>query len=294
MRRFRGRRPAHVWLARSPDSWGSLQEEANSRVYASPRLVRAYVGLDLRPPETAFLRAYPGAVAGRSLDLGCGTGRLTAPLVRHGREVVGIDISPAMIEHCRQALPGVEFRLGDFRDLSAFEDASFDLVVAGFNLFDAVSHEDRIATLEAVRRILRPDGILFFSSHNRHCGTAVGEALSGPRLRASRHPARQARAAAAYLRARANRHRLGQFQTLDPDRAVLNDPAHGWGLLHYYIGRDAQRRQLADAGFELLEVIGMDGRTLPPGADDSGFSELHYVAAPRAGCHRRRRGDDQA
>jgi SAM-dependent methyltransferase len=260
-----------------------LQEEANSRVYASPRLVRTYVGLDLRPPETAFFRAYRDAVRGRNLDLGCGTGRLTAPLARYGESAVGVDISPAMIEHCREVLPGVDCRVGDFRDLSAFEDGEFGLVVAGFNLFDAVSHEDRIAALQSIRRILRPDGILFFSSHNRHCRAAVDEALSGPRLRVSRHPTRQARAAAAYVRARANRHRLGRFQTLEADQAMLNDPAHGWGLLHYYISRDAQRRQLADTGFELLEAIGMDGRTLQPADDDSAFSELHYVATPSAG-----------
>jgi SAM-dependent methyltransferase len=273
---------ADVWVLAGPDSWRPLQDEANSRVYVSPRLVRAYVGLDLRPPETAFLRAYRNVAAGRSLDLGCGTGRLTVPLSRHG-QVVGVDISPAMIEYCRHAVPGVEFRVGDFRDLSMFEDGGFDLVVAGFNLLDAVSHEDRIATLRQVHRILRPDGILFFSSHNRSCAAAVDEALAGPRLRVSRHPARQARAAAAYLRGRANRRRLGRFQTLEVERAVLNDPAHGWALLHCYICQDAQRRQLADTGFELLEVIGMDGRTLQPGDDDSAFSELHYVAAPRAG-----------
>jgi SAM-dependent methyltransferase len=252
-------------------------------VYASPRLVRTYAALELRAPETWFFRAHPEATSGCSLDLGCGTGRLTVPLSQYGRAVIGIDISPAMIDHCRRAVPGVDFRVGDFRDLGDLADSSFDLVVAGFNLLDAVSHEDRIRTLEEVHRILVDDGILFFSSHNRHCPTAVAEALSGPHLHVSHHPARQARAAAAYLRGRANRHRLGRFQTLEPDQAVLNDPAHGWGLLHCYIGRDAQRTQLEQAGFELLEVVDMDGRTLLPGDDDSSFSELHYVAAARSG-----------
>jgi len=58
---------------------------------------------------------------------------------------------------------------------------------------------------------------------------------------------------------------------------VLNDEAHEYGLLHYYIGRDAQERQLRAAGLELIECLDPDGGPVPGGRDGAG-PWLHYVA----------------
>src|SRR3954447_10467856 len=55
------------------------------------------------------------------LDAGCGTGRVTAELVKRvprGRGVA-VDVSPAMVERARTALgPGVEVRHADLRELA--------------------------------------------------------------------------------------------------------------------------------------------------------------------------------
>ena len=47
-----------------------------------------------------------------------------------------------------------------------FKDNSFDFVLFSFNGIDSFSHKDRIAALREVRRVLRNDGIFYFSSHN--------------------------------------------------------------------------------------------------------------------------------
>jgi SAM-dependent methyltransferase len=39
---------------------------------------------------------------GRAIDFGCGVGRLTMPLARAFREVIGVDVSPAMLEEARR------------------------------------------------------------------------------------------------------------------------------------------------------------------------------------------------
>jgi trans-aconitate methyltransferase len=60
------------------------------------------------------------------LDVGCGTGHLTAQIAQRGAAVVGIDSSAAMVERARAAYPQLDFRLADATDLR-FERA-FDAV----------------------------------------------------------------------------------------------------------------------------------------------------------------------
>jgi trans-aconitate methyltransferase len=62
----------------------------------------------------------------RILDLGCGTGHLTARIAESGAEVLGIDASATMIEQARRAYPCLTFRLADARTFVA--DRPFDAV----------------------------------------------------------------------------------------------------------------------------------------------------------------------
>ena len=64
------------------------------------------------------------------------------------------------------------------------------------------------------------------------------------------------------------------------DHAIVNDEAHDYSLLHYYISRSDQERQLDQLGYELLDVLEFDGDPVGPGADGLGPS-LYYVAQAR-------------
>ncbi len=264
------------WVSKRPDA---VQELATRKVYSSPRLVSTYAQGDLRPVESAFLERFRDTLDGaRILELGCGGGRITRRLLELSPNVVGIDVSPAMVDYCQRTFETGSFAVFDLRDLSAYDGETFDVVIAGANVLDAVTHEDRIETFASIRALLKESGVFYFSSHNRNSVDARDYVAHGPRMRRSANPYRQARAAAAFLVSKANHHRLAQHQQYQTEYAILNDPAHYWGLLHYYIDRDAQRRQLAEAGFDLLEVLGLDGSLLGPEADDATSTELHYVA----------------
>jgi trans-aconitate methyltransferase len=49
----------------------------------------------------------------RILDVGCGTGQLTAQIAECGAEVIGLDRSPEMLEQARRNFPGLRFELAD-------------------------------------------------------------------------------------------------------------------------------------------------------------------------------------
>jgi len=97
-----------------------------------------------------LLAVQPGE---RVLDLGCGTGHLTARMAATGAEVLGIDNSAVMIEQARQTYPHLRFEIADARDFSF--DRPFDAVLS-----NAVLHwiTEPARVLACVRRILRPGG----------------------------------------------------------------------------------------------------------------------------------------
>jgi len=89
----------------------------------------------------------------RILDLGCGTGDLTAEIHRSGAEVIGVDRSEAMIREARRKFPSIEFVCAD---AVTFESGrSFHAVFS-----NAVLHwiRDAEALLRNVYRLLLPGG----------------------------------------------------------------------------------------------------------------------------------------
>ena len=96
----------------------------------------------------------------RVLDVGCGPGQLSIRLARHGLEVTGLDLDPAMIARAQanadrlgngdQRRPS--FLVGDVATL-AFPDESCDLVVSTLSMHHWA---DPTAALAEIGRVLRP------------------------------------------------------------------------------------------------------------------------------------------
>lgn len=103
-------------------------------------------GLDGRWRRRA-VKAAAIAAGGRALDVACGTGKLTAALAQVAGpqgHVVGVDLSPAMLDEARLAfgkMQGVEFLLGNALALPV-EDKSFDAATIAFGLRNLASYED--------------------------------------------------------------------------------------------------------------------------------------------------------
>lgn len=104
---------------------------------------------------------FVGLAAGdRVLDVGCGTGNLSIEVARRAlaAEIVGVDFSPAYVEHARRrhALPGVSFEVGDACAL-AQPDGSFDRVMSLLMLHFVPRTRTAI---EEMRRVARPGAVL--------------------------------------------------------------------------------------------------------------------------------------
>jgi trans-aconitate methyltransferase len=89
----------------------------------------------------------------RILDVGCGTGHLTARIAESGAETHGIDASPAMVAQARQHYPKLSFQL-----INAAQFQTEDLFDAVFS--NAALHWmlDADAVASAISRALKPGG----------------------------------------------------------------------------------------------------------------------------------------
>ncbi|MGC4880696.1 class I SAM-dependent methyltransferase [Micromonospora sp. DT43] len=105
--------------------------------------------------QAAVRWALEFAPGSRVLDLGAGTGKLTATLVAAGADVVAVEPDPAMLSELRRAMPAVRALPGSAEAIP-LPDASVDAVVAG----NALHWFDMAVAGPEIARVLAPGGVL--------------------------------------------------------------------------------------------------------------------------------------
>ena len=221
--------------------------------------------------DVAFWQGVAARVNGRTLELGCGTGRVLVPLARSGIPVVGIDRSGPMrargrarLRRLRKPVSAALVR-GDVRDLPG-ADGAFDLVVAPYGLLQSLLRDrDLTRTLASVARVLAPGGVFGIDlvpdvPNWREYSRRIT-------LRGHRGPRRAP---------------ITLVESVRQDRARKltffdQEFTEGWGarrrvrrfsLAFRTIGVAALRRRLERAGFEIDAVLGgYDGEAWDPRAD---------------------------
>jgi ubiquinone/menaquinone biosynthesis C-methylase UbiE len=110
-------------------------------------------------------------LSGRILEAGVGTGR-NFPFYPPGSEVVGIDLSPAMLAQAERRRPTavakVKLRQMDVTRLN-FPDRSFDAAVATF-LFCTLPDELQVAGMRELGRVVKPGGAIRCLEYTRPSG----------------------------------------------------------------------------------------------------------------------------
>ncbi len=114
---------------------------------------------------SAILGALARNGAGRLLEVGIGTGRISLPLMARGLPVTGVDISAGMIARLREKLTPGHHRpnliFGDATRLP-FRDDAFPAALTVHVLHLVSSAE---ATLAEIRRVLKPGGVYLNKQH---------------------------------------------------------------------------------------------------------------------------------
>jgi 2-polyprenyl-6-hydroxyphenyl methylase/3-demethylubiquinone-9 3-methyltransferase len=123
---------------------------------------------ELNPTRLGYVRDRVPLRGARILDVGCGAGLLSEALAREGADVVGLDLSPDLIEvaklHLLESQLRVDYRLQSVEALAAAEPASF----AAITCMEMLEHvPDPGSVLAACATLLEPGGRLLLSTLNR-------------------------------------------------------------------------------------------------------------------------------
>ena len=108
------------------------------------------IGFDLKPGS-------------KVLDVGCGTGKTTAALIKMGMDTTGLDFSPTAIDYCISVFGGkAKFTIAEC-DRMPFPGSSFDAVVA-VHVFEHLNEAQVSGTVKEISRVLVPGGLVFVRS----------------------------------------------------------------------------------------------------------------------------------
>ncbi|MDT0342672.1 class I SAM-dependent methyltransferase [Streptomyces litchfieldiae] len=189
--------------------------------------------LEMLRTQELLRRRLPPAPA-RVLDVGGGPGAHARWLVEDGYAVHLVDPVPRHIEQARQ-VPGCTVELGDARELTA-ADASFDVVLVLGPLYHLLDAADRHRALTEAYRVLRPGGLLAAAGINRYASLFEHTAL-------------------AHLHRDDVRHSI-----TDILKTRVHDGKKSFTAAYFHSAEEL-REEVAAAGFQDADVIGVEGPT---------------------------------
>lgn len=132
-----------------------------AREYAS----RLFDELREKPLDRALLASFAEQVPDGLpvADVGCGPGHVTRHLHERDLDVIGIDLSPEMIQVARERMPQASFEVGSMLSLDA-DDNAWGGIVAFYSVIHLDDDEVPRALAEFTR-VLVPGGLLLLAFH---------------------------------------------------------------------------------------------------------------------------------
>jgi SAM-dependent methyltransferase len=149
---------------------------------AEEYVAHLYHELEHKPLDREWLERFAATVGstGPVCDLGCGPGHVARYLQELGVQVLGVDLSPRMIELARQLNGGIDFRVGNMVALSV-ADGSWSGIVAFYSIIH-IPRTQIAAVLHEFWRVLRLGGEVLLAFHVgeevRHVDTLWGQQVA--------------------------------------------------------------------------------------------------------------------
>lgn len=123
---------------------------------------------DINPLRIKFIESYADVAGKRIVDVGCGGGILSEGLAKCGADVLGIDLSEDLIDvadlHSLESGVSVRYKKISAEALAEAQPESFDHVTC----MEMLEHvPDPASIMHACARMVKPGGMVFFSTLNR-------------------------------------------------------------------------------------------------------------------------------
>ncbi len=228
--------------------------EHNYQVYMAREIVQHYSQLrQLQPAEQTILDLLGNEWSHmKMLDVGIGGGRTTQYFSRVVQEYVGIDYSEEMVAVCQKRFPSssqLRIEVGDARDMSQYQDNSFDFILFSFNGIDVISHLDRLQVLQEVSRVGKSGGYFFFSSHSLQWLEQEFKWQN----QISLNPLKTYVNMIMFALLRFFNRSISPQQIKHSEHEIIQDESHNFRLKQYYIRPQEQLNQLK-ANFENIRM----------------------------------------
>jgi SAM-dependent methyltransferase len=216
-----------------------IVEHYDREIDEGQRITRGLGQLELLRTREIVRRHLPPAPS-RVLDVGGGTGVHAAWLASDGYDVHLIDRVPRHVDQARRLALGrgrVTAAVGDARDLPAAR-ANFDAVLLFGPLYHLTERADRGRALREAARVVRPGGVVFVAAVSRFASLFDGlarEFLFDPEFR--------------------------PIVERDLREGQHRNPHHRphWFTTAFFHHPGELRAEVADAGLEALELVGVEG-----------------------------------
>ena len=130
-----------------------------------PAYESAFAGLATQAASISWLQSQlQSKKPAKCLDIGCGTGRpVCSELANAGHDVLGIDISGAMIEDAKQKVPNAKFSKEDLLEYNPGSE-SFDTITVYFSMIASVTQDQIRKNIQNIYAWLKPGGFLVFAT----------------------------------------------------------------------------------------------------------------------------------